>query len=230
MAADSDVAPTGTTALSDGAERQVRQLATEQTTTIRLTGVIVLLSVALIAVVALLWVDRATDEKDIYYVSVGTGLGISRPGEVPTGAAEDFAKAVTAHLGTVVPATVTEVFTDIERYLHPQFVPQFKARAKREIEQVLEGHLASLVSIRGVDIQQDEQDQRITRCQVNAVRRVYVGEAMVREEAIEVQVAFFPAAVTALNIYGLVILDLQFPQLGRPLEPQEATGQHTRRN
>jgi hypothetical protein len=149
---------------------------------------------------------------------------------VPTGAAEAFAQAVILHMGNVTPATVESVYTDIERYLHPHFVPQFKARAKREIAYVKENHIASLVSIRGVVIERDDHEKRLNRAKVDAVRRVYVGESMVREEVIEVPVAFFPAAVTSLNIYGLLILELQFPQLGRPLEPREAAGLHERRN
>jgi hypothetical protein len=230
MQASSDPAASAPPPLTDGAESHIGQLAAEQTTTIRLTGAVVLLAVVLVAMAGLLWVDRFTDKQDIHYVSVGTGIGISRPGEVPTGAAEAFAQAVILHMGNVTPATVESVYTDIERYLHPHFVPQFKARAKREIAYVKENHIASLVSIRGVVIERDDHEKRLNRAKVDAVRRVYVGESMVREEVIEVPVAFFPAAVTSLNIYGLLILELQFPQLGRPLEPREAAGLHERRN
>ena len=201
------------------------QIGQDQTTMIRLTGVLVVLSVVLGAAVGLLWVQWATDDAAIHYVAITPGLGISRPGEISTGAAEAFAQAVTLHLGNVMPATAMDVYGEIERYLHPQFAPRFKAWAAREVKHVQDGHVASLVSVRGVTI---EQDQRLSLARIDAVRRVYVGEAMVREEAIEVEVRFFPATVTALNIYGLVIADLFFPQLGRPLDPAEAAGKKRR--
>ena len=74
-----------------------------------------------------------------------------------------------------------------------------------------------MLSVRGTRV---EQEGRIYRGIVSAMRRIYVGEEMVRDEAIDVVVEFLPVAVSALNIYGLVITNIRFPQLGRQIAQQ----------
>ena len=187
-----------------------------QVTVHRLVGIAVMLgmSTCLLMVVLLLLLTR---EQQIHYVAVTPGIGVSRPGAVPEAAARDFAQGVVLHLGNLTPATVEDVYTAIAKYLHPQFLPAFQAYAKQEQERLQADHLSSMLSVRGTRV---EQEGRIYRGIVSAMRRIYVGEEMVRDEAIDVVVEFLPVAVSALNIYGLVITNIRFPQLGRQIAQQ----------
>jgi len=198
------------------AETEITMAGQLQVTVHRLVGIAVMqgMSTCLLIVVLLLLVTR---EQQMHYVAVTPGIGVSRPGEVPEAAARDFAQGVVLHLGNLTPATVDDVYMSIAKYLHPQFLPAFQAYAKQEQERIHTDHLSSMLSVRSTQV---EQEGRIYRGIVSAMRRVYVGEEMVRDEAIEVVVEFLPAAVSALNIYGLVITSVRFPQLGRQIAQQ----------
>jgi hypothetical protein len=187
-----------------------------QATVNRLVGLIVMLGLG-ICLLIIVVVRLVTKAQQIHYVAVTPGLGISRPGEVPEAAARDFAQSVALHLGNVTPATVEAVYTAIARYLHPQFLPAFQAQAKWEQEHIQADHLSSMLTVRDTRV---EREGQLYRGMVSAMRRIFVGEEMVRDEEIEVVVEFFPAAVSALNIYGLVITNIRFPQLGRQVAQQ----------
>jgi hypothetical protein len=191
-----------------------------QVTVNRLVGLTVMLGIGMCLLIFVV-VRLVTKEQQIYYVAVTPGLGMSRPGEVPEAAARDFAQSVALHLGNLTPATVEAVYTAMARYLHPHFLPVFQAQAKRDQERIQTDYLSSMLTVRGTRV---EQEGQIYRGMVSAMRRVFVGEEMVRDEEVEVVVEFFPAAVSSLNIYGLVITNIHFPQLGRQVA-QQAHGQ-----
>jgi len=187
-----------------------------QVTVNRLVGLTVMLGLGL-CLLMIVVVRLVTKEQQIHYVAVTPGLGISRPGEVPEAAARDFAQSVALHLGNLTPATAETVHAAIARYLHPQFLPAFQVQAKWEQEHIQADHLSSMLTVRGTRV---EQEGQVYRGMVAAMRRVFVGEEIIRDEEIEVVVEFFPAAVSALNIYGLVITNIRFPQLGRQVAQQ----------
>lgn len=122
--------------------------------------------------------------KPVHLVPPG-GPGISRPGEIPTSLAIDYAKRWLKDRCNFTPSTVREAHSAILATLYPSQTKQFVFDAEKEARLVKEHKLSSQLVVTQTAVTQ-RQAERVAVV-VDAIRTVWIGSQAVREEVVRAE-------------------------------------------
>jgi hypothetical protein len=193
---------------------------TLQAKVIRLEVAVVLFACVVAGLTGLtLWL--ATRPVPIYYIPASVGPGLLTPGDMPDRLAAEFAQHVVLVLYNITPATVEAAHEAVAKYFHPQLLLAFEVQAERERQAIRDKVISSQLSIRASAVHREGEQRRVT---VSALRRVYVGKLVVRDEEVQAEIVLLPVHPSVLNPYGLVVADLHVtPRLTPPATVRRAS-------
>ncbi len=176
----------------------------------RLQGAVVALAVAVAAlsVAVLLPILAGTP---VHYIPPG-GPGVSLPGVIPDEAATDYASRWLVVRYSFTEATVRDAHREVAKGLHPTMRTAFEKQAEQEVLVVKEHQLATQLTMRHAQVLGRAGEE--VRVQVQAVRAIYVGKALVREEEVAGELGVLPWVAQG-HPRGLVISRIKLsPSLG----------------
>ena len=154
------------------------QAAYREVAIILLSGVLVLLSIAV------LWV--VTRERPIYYVPMG-GPGIAHAGVIPDDVVVAYATEWLETRYTFQPATVKAKHARILQSLHPRLTVRFPVQAEQEAAMVKEVKLSSQLTVLEAVVYLSTP-QAPLRVQMTARRTLWIGGQEVRDEAVQAEI------------------------------------------
>ena len=181
---------------------------------LRLEGALALVALAALGLVVLLGVvlTRATP---VCYGTASAAPGLVVPGEVPEGFARRLAEQIVLLLYNVTPATVDGAYERVYPLAHPRFLRVFEMRSKEERQTMVEHSLSAQLALRATTTR--ELPSGDFQVEVAALRRLYAGDAVLRDEEVVATVWLRPVYPTDLNPYGLALVELT---LSQPVDPR----------